>query len=137
MSVSLLLITHNNIGQELLKTAKTTFGCLPLLVETIAVLPTSSPESLLPKIQRVADRLAKDTELLILTDAFGSTPSNLALALKGANQSFQVIAGLNLPMLIRIMNYPHLSLELLIDKAINGGREGILLCPHDNQPLNH
>ena len=50
----------------------------------------------------------------------------------------QVISGVNLPMLIRIMNYPQLSLDLLADKALNAGREGVMKCtvlPDDRSPL--
>ena len=40
----------------------------------------------------------------------------------------RVVGGVNLPMLVRILNYPRLSLDELVDKAISGGRDGVLTC---------
>jgi PTS system ascorbate-specific IIA component len=66
--------------------------------------------------------------VIVLTDMFGSTPSNIATALTRDNEHVTVIAGVNLPMLVRLMNYPRLSMAQLKDKALSGGREGIFSC---------
>ena len=66
--------------------------------------------------------------VIVLTDMFGSTPSNIATALKRDNEHVTVIAGVNLPMLVRLMNYPRLGMVQLKDKALSGGREGIFSC---------
>ncbi|MBW3546289.1 MAG: hypothetical protein KY428_11955, partial [Bacteroidetes bacterium] len=59
--------------------------------------------------------------VLVLTDAFGSTPSNIAMRLS-RQSGVTVVSGLNLPMLLRVMNYPQLSLEeLQINNALPGG----------------
>lgn len=66
----------------------------------------------------------------VLTDMFGSTPSNVAIRVaRGANA--RVIAGANLPMLIRVLNYQHLPLTELVNKALSGGHDGILLCDQE------
>ena len=65
--------------------------------------------------------------VLVLTDLYGSTPSNIAASLLGTG-AVQVVAGLNLPMLIRVLNYPAEDLPALADKAVSGGNRGILLC---------
>jgi PTS system ascorbate-specific IIA component len=62
----------------------------------------------------------------VLTDCLGSTPSNVASRLAEGHQA-AVIAGVNLPMLLRVLNYPQLSWQDLRDKAITGGRDGVLL----------
>ena len=66
---------------------------------------------------------------LILTDMYGSTPSNIAC---GASErhDIRIISGLNLPMLIRVLNYPHLNLNELEQKAITGGQDGVISCHH-------
>ena len=64
--------------------------------------------------------------MLILTDLYGSTPSNIANRLIDTHNA-SVISGANLPMLLRILNYPEMSLEALCDKAANGARDGIVV----------
>jgi len=59
---------------------------------------------------------------------YGSTPSNIATRLCDHNDKVVVIAGINLPMLVRLLNYPNLNLDQLADKALSGGQDGILLC---------
>jgi len=68
---------------------------------------------------------------LVSPDMYGSTPSNIACALKQYHVA--ILSGLNLPMLIRIMNYPTAGLTELADKAINAGSEGILQCDLEEQ----
>ncbi|VAW87539.1 PTS system, mannose/fructose/sorbose family, IIA component, partial [hydrothermal vent metagenome] len=63
--------------------------------------------------------------ILVLTDMYGSTPSNIANLLLD-DERIKTIAGLNLPMLIRLFNYPRLSRDKLLEKAVDGGREGVL-----------
>ena len=62
---------------------------------------------------------------MILTDLFGSTPYNIAKVLH-QETNIRMVSGLNLPMLIKVMNYPNLSLDELAQKAIKGGREGVI-----------
>jgi PTS system ascorbate-specific IIA component len=63
---------------------------------------------------------------------YGSTPSNIANRLM-KRPEVSVISGISLPMLIRVMNYPKLSLPELINKALTGGHDGILLCGEDKE----
>lgn len=74
-------------------------------------------------------KLDQGQGILILTDMFGSTPSNIACAVSDRND-IRIVSGLNLPMLIRVLNYPSLSLEELELKAISGGQEGVVRCHH-------
>ena len=70
-------------------------------------------------------KLATDSGLLILTDSYGSTPCNIANDFLDTGNSI-LISGLNLPMLIRIMNYRSLPLDELKDVAVEGGKHGII-----------
>ena len=45
----------------------------------------------------------------------------------------RVISGVNLPMLVRMMNYPGLDISQLVEKAVSGGREGIFICDGDSE----
>ena len=62
--------------------------------------------------------------VLILTDIYGATPSNIACALHSGGGS-RVVSGLNLPMLIRAFNYPDDDLTGLVERAREGGTRGI------------
>lgn len=127
MSVSLLVITHNQIGAELLTTATRMFGCCPLAAAAINVTEYDDPDQLQERASRVANELDDGSGLLILTDLFGSTPSNVANRICQDHQ-VRVLAGVNLPMLVRTLNYSSLDLSAITDKALSGGREGVLLC---------
>jgi len=126
MSVGLLLITHNRIGDELLKTARSTLGLCPLQTGTLAFTPQHDPDRMAAKACRLVHELDTGEGVLVLTDAYGSTPSNIASYLT-PHERVTVIAGLNLPMLLRVLNYPSLSRGELAEKALSGGRDGVIL----------
>lgn len=122
--VGLLLITHNYIGTALLDTATHMLGMCPLMVEAMPVLPDCEPEAMVGRGRDLVHALDRGDGVLVLTDMYGSTPSNIAGRLAEDSQ-VMVVCGVNLPMLVRVMNYPRLSLPDLADKAESGGRDGI------------
>lgn len=124
MSVGLLIITHNQMGDDLIQTATDMLGKLPLDIETIAIEPDANPDVLMVNAQTAADRLERGDGVLVLTDLYGSTPSNIAHNLSG-DYAITVITGVNLPMLVRLMNYAKLPLKKLASKAFSGGNDGI------------
>ena len=128
MSVGLCLISHNRIGEALLEAALSMLGGQPLPAAVIAVTPASDPAQVLERARAAVRELDQGDGVIVLTDMFGSTPSNIATALKRDNEHVTVIAGVNLPMLVRLMNYPRLGMVQLKDKALSGGREGIFSC---------
>lgn len=130
MSVGLLTITHGNVGHELLMTAKSMLGnSLPLECETLSVSENCNPEKLLDKAVLICKQLNQGDGVLVLTDIFGSTPSNICNKLQNNSEvDVHVIAGLNLPMLIRVLNYPKLPLDEIIIKALSGAHDGIIDC---------
>lgn len=130
MSVGLLLITHDRLGEQLLQTSTTMLGVCPLNAEHIAVHGDGDPDRVIEIAGESLNRLEEGDGVLVLTDIYGSTPSNIAMRLL-ATHRVTVVAGVNLPMLIRVLNYPRLSMEELAQKALSGGRDGVLLCKED------
>lgn len=124
--IGLLLITHNRIGDELLKTATGMLGMCPVMTVALPVTPENDPDVVLNEARRNVTKLNQGAGVLVLTDIYGSTPSNIAVQLI-ENNHVRVIAGVNLPMLVRVLNYPRLGLDELVNKALSGGRDGILL----------
>lgn len=126
MSVGLLFITHEGIGEALLRVAYNTFGNpLPLQTAVLSVLPTSDPALLMKQAKALLNSLDLGHGVIILTDMYGSTPSNIAHRLKQTHHAIEVIAGVNLPMILRLLNYATLPITALAAKAISGGKEGV------------
>lgn len=127
MSVSIIIISHEAIGQAYLNTLKQTFNAeLPLSVSTVEVQADSDPENLVPELRTLTKSLDQGDGVLILTDLFGATPFNISNALH--DDHIKIVTGLNLPMLMRILNYPHKDLLTLAEIAVKGGQDGIKLC---------
>jgi len=122
----LLLITHGRLGDDMLDAVKGILTDCPLATASIAVNAHSDPDQLFETANRLCDKLDDGKGVLILTDLYGSTPSNIANRLINTHNA-SVISGANLPMLLRILNYPEMSLEALCDKAANGARDGIVV----------
>ncbi|MEA3278897.1 MAG: PTS fructose transporter subunit IIA [Pseudomonadota bacterium] len=128
MSVGLLLITHNQLGSALLETATGMLGVCPLRAETLSVTEDTERDQLQYEAQQMAERLDTGEGVLVLTDLFGSTPANVANRLQD-RAGVRVLTGVNLPMLVRVLNYPGLPLAEMAAKALSGGKDGVLLCP--------
>ena len=126
MKTGLLLITHGNIGRDMLDTVTDILGNCPLPADAIAVHPGDDPELLFEAASRLASELDQGDGVLVLTDLYGSTPSNIATRLTNTH-NLRVISGANIPMLLRIFNYPDLTMEALCEKATNGAHSGIIL----------
>lgn len=127
MSVGLLLITHKNIASHLLDTAKLMLDTCPLATRALEVPLDYPVEDVLSQAELYISTLDTGNGVLILTDIYGGTPSNIARTLS-ENHKCRLVSGLNLPMLIRVLNYPQLNLEDMALKAISGGHDGIILC---------
>lgn len=127
MSVGLLLITHEGIASNMLTTAKNMLGVCPLSTRVLEVPLDTSPEEMIHQASIHIETLEQGNGVLILTDLYGSTPSNVGNKLL-TNSSLRLVAGLNLPMLVRLLNYPQLDLDKMTSKALSGGKDGILLA---------
>lgn len=133
MSTALLLISHGRLSQHLVDTLREMLGGhLSLPVETLEIRTVQDPELLIRQGERAVERLDQGQGVLILTDAYGSTPSNIANRVASSGRC-RVVAGLNLPMLIKLFNYPDLDLNAMAKAAVEGGRRGILLCDQDER----
>ena len=127
MSVGLLIVSHGKLGDYLLETAAQMLGVCPLATAVLPVSFDSDPDAVLEQAAQVVARLDSGSGVLILTDMYGSTPSNIVYRLQDRYR-VRIVAGVNLPMLIRVLNYPRLDLEELANKALSGGRDGVVSC---------
>lgn len=133
MNVGILVITHGNIGAVLLQTAVDVLSVCPLQISTLSAPTDCDPDWVLKEAGTLANQLDTGDGVLVLTDLYGSTPSNIACRLHGQH-TVRVVSGVNLPMLIRVLNYPGMDLDELTHKAVTGGRDGVLTCNLDETP---
>ncbi len=126
MSVGLLIVSHGRLGAVLFDTVRGILGEVPLATEIIEIPPHCDPDEFARQALAAIGRVDSGDGVLVLTDMYGSTPSNIACQHGGDRVA--VVAGMNLPMLIRVMNYPEATLPELTEKALSGGREGVILC---------
>ena len=127
MTVGLLIVTHDGIGKSLLESALAITGSSPLPVKTLSVSSSSDPERLKLDATSLSSELDDGEGVLVLTDMYGSTPSNIATSLYQQGR-VAVIAGINLPMLLKVFNYAGLDLEGIKQKALTGARACIIDC---------
>ena len=125
--VGLLIISHCDLGRELLNAAQLILGKLDN-VDTVCISSTTKSEELLSSISSKIKTLDKGKGVLILTDMFGGTPSNLSLSFL-QDGKVEVLTGVNLPMIIAVaQDREELNLEELGKKAQEAGRRSIALA---------
>lgn len=125
--IGILIVTHHEFGEKLLQAAEGILGkqdkCISLSVDFSKEL-----DNILEDIQNKIEDIDDGQGVIVLTDMFGGTPSNLTLSLLGSG-NLEVITGANLPMLLKIMSVRNdLSLEKLALEAKSAGRQGILVA---------
>ncbi len=127
MSTRIVLIAHAPLAHALRECALHVFPeCAPALI-AIDIQADETPEASLAAAQRLmAVHDAQDT--LILTDILGATPANVAQRMAD-DVKYKLIAGVNLPMLLRTVCYRHESLDQLTQRALEGGAQGVLRVP--------
>lgn len=129
MAVGILLITHTGIGPALISVATEMLRNLPLRTVAFEVPFDGDPEALLPQASAALRKVDGGDGVLILTDLFGATPSNVAARLAHLGTRTRRVSSLNLPMLLRVMNYADLPLDDLPAIAAAGARNGVI---HDD-----
>ncbi|MDM7957349.1 PTS sugar transporter subunit IIA [Blastomonas sp.] len=98
--IGLILVTHGRLAQEFLVAMEHVVG-KQQNIETIAIGPNDDMEQRRADIAGAIAKVDSGQGVIVLTDLFGGTPSNLAISLLDAGR-VEVIAGVNLPMLIRL-----------------------------------
>ena len=130
--IGILIVSHGTLGESLVHCASHVVGKRPLYLRQLGVTVHDDPEALLPQGRDLIRFIDKGKGVLVLTDLFGATPSNIACKLLYPGH-IEGVAGVNLPMLLRALNYrDQLLLPELVEKVLAGGIEGIMRMPHQN-----
>ena len=123
--IGVLLLAQQEIGRGFLAAAEHVLGRLPTQVEALPVNYEQTPEQLTQALDAALKHLEQGQGVLILADVYGATHTNVACRFLRADR-IELVAGLNLPMLIRVLNYRDLDLPAVVRKAMSGGTEGIV-----------
>lgn len=129
MAVGILLITHPGIGSALVEVATRLLHRLPLKTEAYELDFDADLDVALPQASAALRRVDGGDGVLILTDLYGASPSNLAAKVARLGTPVRRVSSLNLPMLLRVMNYAELPLDELPAVAAAGARNGVM---HDD-----
>jgi PTS system mannose-specific IIA component len=100
--VGVVLVTHPHLGEEFIRSAEMICGKMPRVL-TVSIDTHKEVEELRRGIAEAIKKVDEGDGVLILTDMFGGTPSNMSLAFLQEGQ-VEVLTGLNLPMLIKLSN---------------------------------
>ncbi len=144
--IGIVVISHAPLAAALLSCARHVFGQDLERCETIDVVADAEPAALIARARTAIAAVDDGHGVLVLVDLFGATPGNIATQLASPGR-VEIIAGANLPMLLRVLTYRSAEpLATLVDKALSGGASGIMkiastppqqqsLFPHDpNDP---
>ena len=126
MACGILLITHPGIGTSILDVATTLLRKLPLTAEAFEVPFDADLAQLLPQASAALRRVDSGEGVLVLTDLYGASPSNLAAQVARLGTPVRRVAALSLPMLLRVMNYPEHTLDEMPATAAAGTRNGAI-----------
>ena len=126
--IGILIIAHGTLGESLIHCASHVLNKRPPRLKQLGVTAQDDPLLLLPQARTLVKELDGGSGVLILSDMYGGSPSNIAAKLLVAGR-VEGIAGVNLPMLIRALTYREKPLATLLAKAVSGGCEGVMRIP--------
>lgn len=121
----ILLITHNGLGDSLVDCVGHVFGSAPTSLMVLAVQADDDVEAKVKRGQDIIRHLDDGSGVLVLTDVFGATPANIAMRLCQL-PNVAGVAGVNLPMLLRVVSNAGKPLPGLVQMAQDGGRDCIV-----------
>ncbi len=128
--IGILIVSHGAFGESLIHSASHVLGKRPLYVRQLGVTVHDDPDEILPTAQDLIRFLDQGEGVLVMTDIYGATPSNIGSRLLVPGH-VEGIAGVNLPMLIKALTHREgATLEDVLDKALAGAIEGIVRMEH-------
>ncbi len=136
---ALLIVAHSPLASALKAVAQHTFPDCASQLSAVDVAPDDSPEAI-ALLLRTATPPAGEP-LLMLVDVAGATPANASCAFAAQRGACRVVAGVNVPMLWRVLCYGHEDLEPLLERALAGAARGVqalapapFATPDDKEP---
>ena len=126
--IGILLITHGTLGESLIHCASHVLNKRPTRLKQLSITAQDDPFNLLPQARTLVKELDEGDGVLILTDMYGGSPANIGAKLIVPSK-IEGVAGVNLPMLIRVLTYRDKPLQTIVTKAVSGGCDGVVRMP--------
>jgi PTS system mannose-specific IIA component len=126
--IGVVVVTHCHLSEELIAAARLVVGEELKKFEAVSIAPTEGSEEIRKKIVAAIRRVDGGQGVLILTDMYGGTPSNISLSFL-EEKKIEVITGVNLPMLLKLATYEtEMDLETLAAFITDYGQRNINLA---------
>lgn len=129
----ILIIAHAPLASALKEFVRHVYSEVPDRLVALDVMAHEDSKLTLDKARQAAKSIRSENGLLILTDIMGATPANVASRLAHLPEfkgMVRVLAGVNLPMLMRAISYRAESIDSVMQKAMHGGQQGIIPIGH-------
>jgi mannose PTS system EIIA component len=120
----IFIIAHAPLASALRQCVLHVFPDNPSGVVALDVQPNMPPDETLAQARIMLEQL-RTPQVLVLADVFGATPCNVAQKLVDGVRA-KLIAGVNLPMLLRTVSYRHEPLDMLVSRALIGATQGVM-----------
>lgn len=123
--IGILIVAHDPVASSFVEAIRHVLGSVPPQMAALDVARDAKPEAVFERAQNLVAQLDGGEGVLVCSDVCGATPCNIATRLNLTGK-VNVLSGLNLPMLLRAINYRNLSLTELTEKAAEGARNGVM-----------
>jgi mannose PTS system EIIA component len=124
----ILLVTHANLGSALIETIEFILGKSQDNLACVSINIKENPDSLRKKIKQGISKVRSDNGIIILTDMFGGTPSNLSYSFLEEGK-VEVISGVNLPILLKAVTArSKMDMSTLTTSLVKHGKKSISLA---------
>ncbi|HPA90910.1 MAG TPA: PTS sugar transporter subunit IIB [Quisquiliibacterium sp.] len=123
--IGILVVSHEPLGTALIHCTRHIFGRMPAQLAALDVIPDEDPEAALSAARELIVRINDGSGVLVLTDIFGATPSRIAMRLAEPHR-IAVIAGVNLPLLVKALNNRRGPLDEIAQLVIGSAKNAIL-----------
>ncbi len=122
--IGILVVSHEPLGTALIRCTRHVFGRLPAQLAALDVVPDEDPDAALKCGRELLARINDGSGAIVLTDVYGATPSRIAVQLAVPDR-VRVVAGTNLPMLLKAIDNRRIPVDDLVDLLLECGRRAI------------
>ncbi|WP_320170108.1 PTS sugar transporter subunit IIA [Maridesulfovibrio sp.] len=124
--IGIVLVTHGNFGKSLVDAAELIVGPQDY-VSSVSVDVSQGIDAAMDFLKKTVAEVSNGVGVLVLTDMFGGTPTNLSLSML-QGEKIEVVTGVSLPMLLKALQKRNESLQTLADEVSKAGVKGIVIA---------
>ncbi len=128
--IGIMVVSHEPLGTALIHCTRHIFGRMPPQLAALDVIPDEDPDAAFAAARELLARINDGSGVVVLTDLYGATPSRIAARLAEPHRVL-VLAGVNLPMLVKALNNRRVPLDDLVQTLVTSAKAAILeVAPH-------